>query len=68
LASLSRVLERALAEHAPGRRVWADLWEARRFAVCEVCAERQLARLEQMNLEQRVLPGVACAECDFDGV
>jgi len=68
LASLSRVLERALAEYAPGRRVWADLWEARRFAACGDCAERQLARLEQMNLEQRVLPGVACAECDFDGV
>ena len=44
-----------------GARVFADLWDLRRFARCERCFEARQARLHQMNCEQRALPQVECA-------
>lgn len=44
-------------------RVFADLWDAGRFATCTACADARLARLGRMNLEQRILPRVECGVC-----
>jgi archaeosine synthase beta-subunit len=44
-------------------RVFADLWDAKRFAVCGACSEARLARLHRMNLEQRVPPAIRCDAC-----
>jgi archaeosine synthase beta-subunit len=44
-------------------RVFADLWDTRRFARCAACADARLARMQTMNLEQRILPQVQCGEC-----
>lgn len=44
-------------------RVFADLWEARRFARCAVCAEARIARLETMNLVQQIPLRVECERC-----
>jgi uncharacterized Fe-S cluster-containing MiaB family protein len=61
LSSLEAALEQGLAL---GRgRVFADLWDARRFSNCPACAEPRIARLQQMNLTQRPFPPVDCAHC-----
>ena len=44
-------------------RVFADLWDVRRAATCETCAQLRIARLHAMNLQQRVLPPVPCERC-----
>ena len=55
-------LEVALAEClALGRgRVWVDLWDLERLALCQSCGPARLKRLRQMNLQQQVLPVVQC--------
>jgi radical SAM enzyme (TIGR01210 family) len=61
LASLESALEEGLAL---GRgRVFADLWDAARFADCAACAEARIGRLEQMNHTQRRFPPVDCPRC-----
>ena len=58
LSSLERVLEEGIRL---GRgRVFADLWDAERLAVCPHCAPQRIERLRQMNLLQKVLPAVSC--------
>jgi hypothetical protein len=60
LRSLEQVLERGLRL---GRgRVFADLWDAERFAECPRCAGARIERVRRMNLLQKVLPAVEC-EC-----
>ena len=44
-------------------RVLADLWDVSRFARCDSCRIEREERLRRMNLEQSVLPRVACAGC-----
>lgn len=44
-------------------RVFADLWDAERFATCAACREDRIARLRRMNLEQQVSPPVHCGTC-----
>ena len=66
LSSFERVLEAAL-EFGQGR-VFVDLWDARRFATCQACAEDRIQRLQRMNLSQRREPAVVCEACgDADG-
>jgi radical SAM enzyme (TIGR01210 family) len=60
LRSLEHVLEQGL-RLARGR-VFADLWDAERFAECPRCAAARIDRLRRMNLAQQVWPGVEC-EC-----
>ena len=43
-------------------RVFADLWDARRFSTCPKCFEAREARLHRMNCTQTILPRVDC-EC-----
>lgn len=44
-------------------RVFADLWDLATFSRCPDCLSARRDRLEQMNLQQRVLDRVACASC-----
>jgi hypothetical protein len=45
-------------------RVFADLWDLRRFSKCPKCFEARSERLNRMNCEQVVLERVSCVECD----
>jgi hypothetical protein len=56
--ALGRVLSRRATT-----RVFADLWDLDGFADCADCLERRRTRLHTMNLEQHVLPAVACGLC-----
>jgi len=44
-------------------RVFADLWDLRRFSTCDWCFDARAARLLQMNLQQTVLAPVECGAC-----
>jgi uncharacterized Fe-S cluster-containing MiaB family protein len=44
-------------------RVFADLWDLRRFSTCDACFDARADRLLQMNLQQTVLAAVECGEC-----
>lgn len=44
-------------------RVFADLWDLRRFSRCQACFEARQARLHRMNLDQQVLPPIVCPQC-----
>jgi radical SAM enzyme (TIGR01210 family) len=44
-------------------RVFTDLWDLRRWPVCIYCHEERIGRLHTMNLEQSILPAVACEHC-----
>ncbi len=44
-------------------RVFADTWDATRFADCTTCAADRIERLRQMNLSQTIRPVVECAAC-----
>jgi radical SAM enzyme (TIGR01210 family) len=44
-------------------RVFADLWDVERFAVCAACRAERIARLRRMNLEQQIPPKVLCDAC-----
>ncbi|MGC2299851.1 MAG: hypothetical protein WA476_13680, partial [Acidobacteriaceae bacterium] len=46
-----------------GGRVFADLWDVQRIAHCASCRDDRIARLHRMNLQQRVLPAIACDTC-----
>jgi hypothetical protein len=54
-----------IVDHGVGSRrarVFADLWDLRRFSKCPKCFEAREARLHRMNCTQAVLPRVSC-EC-----
>lgn len=64
MADIERSAALALA-HAGGRgRVFVDVWDLERFAGCPHCLPARRARLEAMNLQQRVLPECVCTRCD----
>lgn len=63
LRSLEGVLAYGIGR-GPGL-VFADLWDARGLATCPRCGPARLARLERMNLEQRLVPPVPC-DCEPD--
>lgn len=44
-------------------RTLADLWDLERFCRCTGCFQSRLERMALMNLQQTILPRVACAEC-----
>lgn len=58
LRSLHAVQQHALSLRAG--RVFVDLWNAEQFAACPVCASRQVAVLNEMNLTQIASPWPAC--------
>ena len=44
-------------------RVFLDLWDFDRLAICPACRPARHRRLTRMNLEQRVPPAVTCRQC-----
>lgn len=61
LADVERSVELALS-HARGRgRVFVDVWDLDTFSQCAECLVARRDRLHTMNLQQRVVPPVACA-------
>ncbi len=63
LAMVERALADGIATFAERGRVFADLWDLDRLRDCAACFAGRRRRLERMNLEQRVPPPVACADC-----
>jgi uncharacterized Fe-S cluster-containing MiaB family protein len=67
LASLERALAHGIAlktRHAERDdycRVFVDLWNIEQLFTCPACGPARADRLRRMNLEQVVLPPVACA-------
>jgi radical SAM enzyme (TIGR01210 family) len=61
LRNLELSLELALP--AAAGRVFADLWDLHRCTSCAACFAARRNRLQMMNLEQRILPPVACTGC-----
>ena len=59
LDSLEEVLEYGIA--LGKGRVFADLWDLERFSGCDRCFEARKARLDKMNLSQKIL---AARDCD----
>jgi hypothetical protein len=59
LGALEQTLEKAILT-ARGR-VFADLWDARKFAQCPLCAEARVARLRAMNDSQEVIQPIECS-------
>jgi radical SAM enzyme (TIGR01210 family) len=67
LEDIERSAALALA-HAAGRgRVFVDVWDLEQFARCPHCCAARRARLQAMNLEQRVLPQPVCTHCVSPG-
>ena len=44
-------------------RVFADLWDLRRFSTCDACFDARAARLNRMNLDQALMAPIACGGC-----
>lgn len=44
-------------------RVFADLWDIKGSSYCAHCFEPRLERLREMNLHQRITPGITCNLC-----
>jgi hypothetical protein len=44
-------------------RVFADLWDLRRFSRCDACYGARAARLHRMNLDQTIPERPDCAQC-----
>lgn len=44
-------------------RVFVDLWDIEKFADCAACAADRIARLQRMNLQQRIEARVHCDIC-----
>jgi hypothetical protein len=44
-------------------RVFGDLWDIEKFAVCKQCDGRRADRVGEMNRTQLVTPRIVCVEC-----
>lgn len=64
IESLERVFNDALI--VGGGRIFCDTWDLETFSSCEKCLLERKKRLEQMNLNQKVLPDVNCS-CNRQG-
>lgn len=63
LEDVERSLELAMACTNGRGRVFVDLWDLERFASCPDCFTDRHARLQAMNLTQRLVPAVTCSHC-----
>lgn len=45
-------------------RVFADLWDAETWPGCPACRKQRIARLQTMNLEQRISAAIVCDVCN----
>jgi len=44
-------------------RVFADVWDVRTASPCPSCYNQRIARLQEMNLQQLILPAIICDRC-----
>jgi radical SAM enzyme (TIGR01210 family) len=63
LADIERSVEAALLRRQGSGRIFVDLWDLERFSDCPACFDARKARLQTMNLEQRLCPPVSLAAC-----
>jgi archaeosine synthase beta-subunit len=61
IATLEAALEYGLSLRKG--RVFADLWDLRRFSNCDVCYDARAARLQRMNHDQTISARVQCGGC-----
>jgi uncharacterized Fe-S cluster-containing MiaB family protein len=64
LGMFERAVAESLSAHGRRGRVFADVWDLDRLGGCASCRAAHRARLEALNLEQRVPPPAACAACE----
>ena len=60
LDDIERSAALALARIRGHERIFVDLWDLESFSACAACFAARRERLHAMNLEQRVLPPIAC--------
>ncbi len=41
--------------------VFADTWDLNQFSTCDICLENRINRIEQMNLDQKIIPHLPCS-------
>ncbi len=58
LSALVEVFDRALS--LKKGRVFVDLWDLEKFSDCDECFEARKQRLQQMNIEQKVIKNIEC--------
>jgi radical SAM enzyme (TIGR01210 family) len=63
LEDIERSAEVALLRCQGSGRVFVDLWDLERFSDCPICFDARKARLQTMNLEQRLSPPVSVIAC-----
>lgn len=63
IGAIERSADAALARTRARGRLFVDIWDLERFSSCSECVGDRRARLHTMNLEQRVVPRVACPQC-----
>jgi len=61
-SELEDLFDTALSRH--DQRVFLDLWEIASAFPCLACQQERIDRLEQMNLQQTILPRINCSECE----
>ena len=61
LATLEAATEHGIAMNRG--RVFADVWDVRTASPCPTCYHLRIARLQEMNLQQSILPLIECDRC-----
>jgi uncharacterized Fe-S cluster-containing MiaB family protein len=64
LDDIERSAALALARIRRHERIFVDVWDLEAFSACAACFIARRDRLHAMNLEQRVLPPIACRDCE----
>ncbi len=59
IQSLEKVLEYGIG--LKRGRVFADTWDLGLFSKCEICLDKRIFRLTEMNLSQEMVPPVKCS-------
>jgi hypothetical protein len=62
LDDVERGVDAAFARARGRGRLFVDVWDLERFAECPACLDARRDRLHRMNLEQRILPLILCAQ------
>ncbi|MDA7527876.1 radical SAM protein [bacterium] len=61
-SSMEFVLEEGIKKQQG--RVFMDLWDAEKFFACQHCQTDRIARLNEMNLAQKIFPSIRCRICE----
>lgn len=65
LTAMEQALDQCLDIAEARQRVFVDLWDAEKFAVCEICAPLRIERLRRMNYTQQVEQLIECDDCSY---